>query len=74
VRFEDQRILALFNLSDSAVPAPLASFGAMWPMPESGCAAEIQDDAVHLPPFGTFFAAMTPIDTASPEPELAAVR
>lgn len=34
---EDQRILALFNLSNSAVTASLAPFGALLPMPESGC-------------------------------------
>ncbi len=70
---EDQRILALFNLSDSAVTASLAPFGALLPMPESGCPGEVLDDDVRLPPFGTFFGAMAPV-AASPEPELAAVR
>ena len=37
-------------------------------MPESGCAAKVQDDAIHLPPFGTFFAAMTPIGATTPFP------
>jgi hypothetical protein len=69
--FEDERILALFNLSDSAVTESVAPFGALQPLPESGCAAEIQGDAIQLPPFGTFFAGMTPIGVASPKPELA---
>jgi alpha-glucosidase len=72
--FEDQRILALFNLSDSAVTESLAPFGTLQPMPESGCAAEIRGGAIQLPPFGTFFAGMTPISVASPKPELATAR
>ena len=41
-------------------------------MPESGCPAKIHDDAVDLPPFSTYFAAMTPIGAASPVPVTAA--
>jgi len=69
---DEQRILALFNLSDSAMTVPLAPLGVLRPMPESGCAVETQDDSVHLPPFGTFFAEITPIGAPTREPELAA--
>jgi alpha-glucosidase len=71
---EGQRILALFNLSDASVTTSVAHCGAPQPMAESGCAAEIRDDVVRLPPFGTFFGVMTPVVAPSREPVLAAGR
>lgn len=53
-----ERILALFNLAETAVTADLCGFATLRPLPESGFAPPIDGDTARLPPFGALFAAM----------------
>jgi alpha-glucosidase len=55
---EGQRVLAVFNLSESAVDTDLSAFGPVLPLTESGFVTDCQDGRVTLPPHGVLFAAI----------------
>ncbi|CAM2144771.1 putative alpha-glucosidase [Pararobbsia alpina] len=57
--FNNERVLALFNLSDRSSEFALggiASSGAFAPLSGHGFDAQVSDAAVSLPPYGVFFA------------------
>jgi alpha-glucosidase len=58
---EDQRVLALFNLSAEAVGFNRAAFGSMAVLEASGFA----DPSASLPPFGALFAELEPAGAAA---------
>ena len=59
-RHEGQRVLALFNLSDSPVVADLADFSSVHPLPESGFDAAVNGATTTLAPRGVLFASVVP--------------
>ncbi len=52
------RVLAVFNLADRAVPVSLHSFRDVAPLPASGFTSEINKGQAILPPYGALFAAV----------------
>jgi len=69
----NERILALFNISDQPAHVELSTFPGLRPMPECGFSTELWEGVARLPPYGAFFAAIEPAGAASPARELASV-
>ncbi len=70
---DGQQVLAVFNLSDRPVPVDLSGFGDFRALAGSGSLADVVDDIVMLPAYGTFFAALSTAP-AMPAVESAEVR
>jgi alpha-glucosidase len=59
-QFADQRVLAIFNLSEETAGIDLSSYDIEAMLTESGFVPEMLDDTLVLPGYGVFFASLAP--------------